>query len=158
MKEIQLTQGKVALVDDEDFEYLSQWKWSAHKVHNVFYAVHHKPRNLGAGLIGMHRELMGKDGIIIDHINGNGLDNRKNNLRVCTNAQNLQNRGVSTKNTSGYKGVFLDKRKNKWYAQIGANNKRITGKGRITPEAAAKDYDILASKYHKEFASLNFKD
>jgi hypothetical protein len=101
MKEIKLTQGKVAMVDDEDFEFLNQWKWNAHKCHNWkgdnYYSergIHQRGRKPEIIIISMHRLIMGverNDKRKVDHINHNTLDNRKENLRVCTNQQNSWN-------------------------------------------------------------------
>lgn len=100
MKEIPLTQGKVALVDDEDYEFLMQWKWCAHFKGHTSYSV----RNIYIGKINgkkrtktipMHRVIMNPSNIMqIDHINHNGLDNRKENLRIVTIRENGQNRKV----------------------------------------------------------------
>lgn len=153
MKEIQLTQGKVALVDDEDFDYLNQWKWHFSKG----YAARHKPRTEGHALIFMHCVIMqsprDKD---TDHINGDRLDNRRKNLRICTRAQNIQNRGATIKNACGYKGVCFDKSRNKWSAEINTNKKRIHLGRFDTPEDAARAYDAAARRLHGEFARLNF--
>ncbi len=94
------------------------------------------------------------DGYVIDHINRNGLDNRKANLRLATIAQNAQNAG-KRKNRSGYKGVWFAKEKRKWRAAIWHNNKREYLGYFNSPHCAAKAYDKAALKYHKEFACLN---
>ena len=155
MKDIELTQGKVALVDDEDYEYLKQSKWYAHNQRDgECYAMG------GRGKIYMHRLIMGTPkGMYTDHINGNGLDNRKENLRVCTNAQNLMNRPKSKINTTGYKGVTISKYRDRINTYIRAQI-NINGKNKFlgfhkTPELAAKAYNKAAIKYHGEFAQLN---
>tara|TARA_R110002126_G_scaffold2337_2_gene13445 strand:+ start:3380 stop:3886 length:507 start_codon:yes stop_codon:yes gene_type:complete len=158
MKEIQLTQGKVALVDDEDYEYLNQWKWYANKFGNIFYAV--KNIKIFKGKIRpvlMHRFLSNNKNTKMhtDHINGDGLDNRKINLRICTHSQNLMNRGASINNKTGYKGVSYDKKQNKFKAQIGVNKKNITLLRTNNPIDAARAYNTAAQKYHGEFAQLN---
>jgi hypothetical protein len=126
MKEIPLTQGKVALVDDEDYSELSKYKWYAHKGGNTYYADRHpkKIENL-TKTITMHLFLMGphQKRMQIDHVNGNGLDNRRENLRVITCRQNQQNQHVSK--TSIYPGVYRDKRDNRWCAIIRINKQRI---------------------------------
>ena len=97
MREIQLTQGKVALVDDEDYEYLNQWKWYANKHRNTYYVRRNitvrKNGRTAQINIKMHHIIMGHPGkFVVDHINQNGLDNRKCNLRIVTNRQNSWNR------------------------------------------------------------------
>ena len=128
MRKIKLTQGKYALVDNEDFEWLSQWKW----VFNNGYAV--VSRYIGGGsknakraTIYMHR-LINKtpSGFETDHINRNKLDNRKENLRIASKNLNSINRGLRKDNTSGYKGVGWEKRRKKWYASIMINQKSKT--------------------------------
>ena len=159
MKRIKLTQGKFALVDDADFEWLSQWKWVSHKHRSTFYAMRHNENWSKTEFIGMHREILGLkrgDGKLGDHRNRNGLDNRRSNLRICTGAENLQNRGKTKNNTSGYKGVSWHKQNKYWVAQLHKNGKHIHAgcyKDKIT---AARAYDIAAIQYFGEFAYLNF--
>ena len=118
MKEIKLTQGKIAIVDDEDYEHLSGFKWHAQKNGNTFYA--RRGASIGNGkqkTIRMHREIFKvPDGLAMDHVNGNGLDNRKINLRIATSRQNSQNRHQST--TSKYPGVTWHVNRRKWQAQM----------------------------------------
>lgn len=96
---------------------------------------------------------------IIDHINGDGLDNRKQNLRICTKSENACNRGIDRDNTSGYKGVCYisnkTKRVKRWIAQIAINKKHICIGYFHTKEEAAIAYNEAATKYHGEFAKLN---
>ena len=155
-KEIQLTQGKVAIVDDDDYEYLNQFKWHIYKQNrNNFYARTVIYLNKKRIPVVMHRLLIKCDGYIIDHISGDGLDNRKCNIRVCTRSENPINRRVNINNLSGYKGVSWFKPEQKWRAQIqykkvvyhlGCFEQRID---------AAKAYNEAAIKYHGEFANLN---
>ncbi|MFZ2809454.1 MAG: HNH endonuclease signature motif containing protein [Desulfosalsimonadaceae bacterium] len=124
MKEIELTQGKVALVDDADFEYLSQWKWHAAKqpckARDTFYAKRNV--SLGGGKqksLYMHVAIVGECpvGYERDHKDGNGLNNQRDNLRLVTHRQNAQNLHVDK--SSRYPGVFIEKRrKSKWRAQV----------------------------------------
>ena len=149
-KQIPLTQSKFAIVDDEDFEYLNQWKWYVHKNGNNFYAVRGFPKR-----IQMHRVVMNtSDGIEVDHIDGNGLNNTRSNLRNCTHVQNMQNRKKNSDNTSGYKGV--DWHNEKWRAQI-TINKKIVFLGYFSSiEDAAHAYDTAAKEGHGNFAKTNF--
>lgn len=156
-KQLELTKGQFALVDEEDYERLSQFSWHVvqKRPGGKFYAgrsirVDGKRKN-----IRLHHEVYGST-IMLDHINGDGLDNRKSNLRPCNNTQNKQNvkkqRGSSS---SIYKGVSL--RKGKWRVTIKANGKH-TELGSYNCEIeAAKVYDKAALLYFKEFACLNFE-
>ena len=155
-KEIQLTQGKVAIIDDEDFEYLNQFKWHTVENCNNFYAKTSMKNNRGKK-ISMHRLLTKNINTKMhtDHINGNGLDNRKINLRICTHSENLRNRKKNVNNKSGYKGVSLDKNLNKFRCKLYMNGKAIHIGYFINPKDAARAYNDAALKYHGEFAHLN---
>lgn len=166
MKKIKLTQGKYALIDEEDFDLISQYKWYAKKIGNTFYAARaitvqgqnkHKNIKRKQKTIIMHREIMKnklKQNQEIDHINGNGLDNRKCNLRLCNRSENMMNQRIK-KGTSQYKGVRWDK---KWRAQI-TYNKKQKHLGFFNNEIdAAKAYDKKAKELFGEFAKLNFNE
>jgi hypothetical protein len=157
MKEIPLTQGQVALVDDEDYEFLSQYKWHARKHRKTFYAVTaiHNSITGKQVHIKMHQAIIGMrlDQKVIDHINCRGVDNRRENLRHCTFAQNRRN-SASYEGVSKYKGVHLVGKK--WRARIRINGKSVS-LGMFTKEiSAAIAYDITAYQYFGEFAKLNF--
>lgn len=158
MKEIPLTQGKVALVDDEDFELVSQFKWAAHKNRNRFYAVRGfcESRTKSRKTISMHRFILNpKNGLFVDHINQNGLDNRRCNIRIATACQNMSNRRQI--NTLGYKGIRLVRSSSKPFAaSICADKKWIYIGVYPTAEEAARAYDQKAIELHGEFAYLNF--
>lgn len=156
MKEIKLTKKNIAIVDDEDYEYLSQFKWSS----NHGYATRNITINGIQKTIRMHRLIANPpDGMQVDHINGNRSDNRKENLRVCTNAQNIRNAPKQKNNKCGFKGVSIKYRKNKKYqyivAQIHSGKKNIHLGIFNTKEEAALAYNKAATKYHGEFAKLN---
>jgi hypothetical protein len=157
MKEIKLTQGKVAIVDDDLFEYLDQWKWCACKISNRFYAIRSYRLNSKKIFIYMHRLITNNNDskMHTDHKNNNPLDNRIENLRICTNSQNQMNTKVQINNTSGFKGVTWNKIVKKWVAQIKLNNKLINLGYYINPIDAARAYNEAALKYHGEFAHLN---
>jgi frataxin-like iron-binding protein CyaY len=126
MKEILLTQGKRTIVDDEDYEELNKFKWYAHADRNTFYAGRNSDRNDNEDrkqhTIKMHRVIMNPPPYMkIDHINGNGLDNRRENLRIVTNRQNCQNKHIEK--SSKYSGVHWYDRDKRWIAQIRLNNK-----------------------------------
>ncbi len=154
MKEIQLTQGKTALVDDDVYDYLNQWKWYASKIGHTFYAYRHVQRKN----VAMHREILGvqNKSVLVDHIDFNGLNNTKENLRTCSiEENNRHSRRIMRKNKTGYRGVYKYLRY--YLAQI-----TIDGKARHigcfdNPVDAAKTYDEYAKQLHGDFAILNFK-
>lgn len=147
MKEIKLTQGKFAIVDDDMFEYLNQWKWC--------YDGQYACRRKNGVKIRLHKEIMGdiKDKEI-DHINENKLDNRKDNLRFCTRAENMRNK-KKHRGISKYKGVHWCKNVNKWRAKI-YNGKTIHLGLSNNQEECARMYDAKAKELFGEFANLNF--
>lgn len=150
--EIQLTQGKVALVDDADYEWLNQWNWC---VSHEGYA---KRVDENRKTVYMHRLLSGAtENLLTDHINRNTVDNRRCNLRVCTHSENRRNRGRTIINTTGYKGVSLKRNMNKWTARITVNYKEICLGSFSTPEEAARKYDEAALMYHGKFAFFNLE-
>lgn len=152
MKKIKLTRGKEALVDDEDYEYLSQFKW---QYHHKGYAVRVTPRPEHKQLQ-MHREILKPEkGIFIDHINSNGLDNRKENLRLANNQKNQWNSRKQSNCSSKYKGVCWVKRSKKWRASI-VYCRKSTFLGDFENEIdAVKAYNEAAIKYFGDFAKLN---
>ena len=156
MKKIKLTQGKFALVDDKDFEKVNQYKWHASKSYNTFYAI----RKKDGETIRMHRVIMGfvkGDLRQVDHINSNGLDNRRSNLRECSNQQNQFNMKARIGCSSKYKGVSWAKGRNKWLAQIQVDDKDFH-LGYFKREIdAAKAYDKKATELCGEFARLNIR-
>lgn len=122
-KTIPLSRGYVATVDDEDFEWLNQWKWrvSGSSERGLLYAVYYFYEGKKKMCMRMHRVILGlslKDTMQGDHINGKSLDNRRSNLRLATNKQNCRNLGLGKNNKSGYPGVHWDKSRSKWMAFI----------------------------------------
>lgn len=159
MKQIPLTKGCIALVDDEDFDRISQFNWCVLEFKNIKYAVRNSPREKGKKrkLIMMHREILGvKDSKkYIDHKDHNGLNNQKQNLRPGKSEHNQYNRRAS--GASKYLGVCWDKFTSKWKAQISISGKnKYIGRYKTESEAA-KAYDAEAKKHHGKFANLNFK-
>lgn len=150
---IPLTQGKFALVDAENYDFLAQWHWS----YKCGYAFRNPKINGKYRTIHMHREIMGMPKIKqIDHIDGNGLNNTKGNLRLVTNSQNQMNsKKRSKKASSEYKGVHFGKREQKWVAQIGFNGKRKCLGYFDSEFEAASAYNEAAVKLHGEYARLN---
>ena len=155
MKEILLTQNKVALVDDEDFERLNQFKWCAAWDGYNWYAVRHSHRIAGnRKLIRMHREIMNAPKHIqVDHRNGDGLFNCKKNLRLCTNQENQFNRNRANKNNMlDIKGVAWIEKKKKFRSRIQINGKTIhLGYFNVMGDADSA-YRIAEEKYFGEFA------
>lgn len=158
MKTVPLTQGYEALVDDEDYERVSHYRWRVLKNANRRYAIASPRINGVTKTLYLHRFIMdaGTD-VFVDHKDGNGLDNQKHNLRFATPQQNSRNNpGRSI--TSKYKGVSWDKRRSRWKAQIGvARGCKTMCCGRFdTEEQAARAADAAALAYHGDFARLNF--
>ena len=153
MKIIELQRGLMAMVDDSDYErVIACGKWNAKKSGRTFYARQsrsNRPERV------MHKFLTGWD--YVDHINGNGLDNRRSNLRLATHAQNMGNKRRYRNNTSGYKGVApFNGRGKPWIAYINCGGKR-TYLGLF--EAAidgARAYDREAIRLFGDFAHTNF--
>lgn len=152
MRTIDLTQGKYALVDDENYDWLMQWKWSV-DMGGVRYA---KRMQCNGKKIYMHRLIMGTNkGDEVDHIDNNGLNNTRDNLRFCTHKQNTYN-AKSKGGVSKYKGVVFDKRDNTWNAHITVDGKYIYLGKTKKEKLAAQMYDYGAREYFGEFAKLNF--
>ncbi len=152
---IPLTQGKFAIVDAADYDWLSQWKWYASKGHNTWYAAR-RFSDTGKTTF-MHRLITGAPaGLLVDHINRNGLNNTRKNIRQCTHTQNMRNKGPARNSSSKYKGVKRNKANKKFKAAITCDGKRHylgTFKDEIE---AAKAYDKKAKQLFAEFAYLNF--
>jgi len=136
VKKIVITNGLSAEVDDEDFEKLSPFKWYGYKNHRTHYAMR-KIRLFGKSIsVLMHRDICGPSEIeIVDHIDGNGLNNQKNNLRISSTRQNLQNQ-KNRRKKSKYPGVSWHSRNKKWYARIFING-RNTYLGYFSTEDSA---------------------
>lgn len=158
MKEIQLSQNKVALVDDEDFDTLNQFKWSAHKIGNNYYASRTIVVDGKHTLQYMHGAILNGKGV--DHRDMNGLNNQKNNLRFCTKSENGMNmrKRESATATSIYKGVSFYKPYGKWKARLMINRKEIHLGYFDTEIEAAKAYNAKAVELFLEFANLNNVD
>lgn len=158
VKKIPLTQGKFVTVDADDFDFLNQWKWYAWKDgERNCYARKHERLPDGKGIkVYMHRLIMsapkGKD---VDHINHNGLDNRKCNLRVCDRFENNGNSRKRKNTSSVYKGVYWSKHEQKWHASIRVNKRKVSLRYHSLEIDAALAYNKAAKELFGEFALLN---
>ena len=154
MKEIKLTRGKVALVDDADFEQLSRFKWSAHESSGRFYAVRYDP----AGNVKMHRQILqAPQSIPVDHRDGDGLNNQRSNLRLASASLNIANERTRP-HSSQFRGVSWNKKRNRWVAIIGHRYRLHYLGSYAIEEDAARAYDAEALKRFGEFARLNFPE
>ena len=154
MKYIPLTQGKFAIVDDEDYDWLIQRKWCVEKNRNTYYC----RCRTKTGMVAMHRMIMvpGHD-LQVDHINHNGLDNRRGNLRICTLAQNLYHKQPQKGSTSRYKGITRN-RIGRWQVCIMHKNKSHYLGCYLSEIFAAAVYYKKAKQLFGEFAYLNFPE
>lgn len=154
-REIPLTRGLCAIVDDEDFEFLSQWPWHAFKGHgDKFYACRNSAFDAEGKRthIFMHRVIaQTPDGMDTDHINGNGLDNRRSNLRHASRSENMWNRAPNRRGTSKHKGVYWHCQRNKWCASIQVGKVRKHLGLFETEQAAAEAYAARAEVEFGEF-------
>jgi len=151
---LKLTNGKYTLIDKKFYDKVKNYKWrqdslAGHVVITIGKKGHRK-------LLRLHRLIINvKDGELVDHINGNVLDNRLKNLRLANKSKNAMNRGKQRNNTSGYKGVSFNKQMNMWQAQLVANKIKRLNSFFKTKKEAAIAYNNAAIKFHKEFARLN---
>lgn len=151
MKEIQITQGKVALVDDDDFEIINSHPWFALEHRNTFYAFRWIVNNGKRVRLSMHHEVFGKPpaGKVTDHKDGNGLNNQKGNLRFLTNRQNRQNKS-GWKTSCDLPGVSFAKDRGKWMAKARINGKQTYLGLYDSPEKAAAAYAAKMTEIGEE--------
>lgn len=158
MKKIPLTQGRFALVDDEDFEELNKFKWHYAQYGRSGYAKRMiwNKETKKSKIVRMHHFILPlKEGLMVDHINRNGIDNRKCNLRLVTKAQNMMNKFAPKNNKSGFKGVSWLARNRKWRAYINFNYKQIHLGLFEDKKDAAREWNKAAISLFGEYAYLN---
>jgi hypothetical protein len=151
---VTLTRGYEAIIDAADVPLVEGWNWHAVPEWSTFYARRTDYKN-GKKTVQMHRVIINcPDGFEVDHINGDGLNNRRFNLRIATKSQNQSNRGPQVDNKSGIKGVYWCKSKLKWVAGIKLNKVRRALGVFDTPEAAHAAYIAASKKLHGEFGRV----
>jgi hypothetical protein len=158
MKEIPLTKGKVALVDDDVFEFLNQWKWFYSKgpEDRTGYAIRFDKNGKHNKSISMHRVIMNTPpNLEVDHRDRDGCNNQRLNMRNCSHFQNVRNRSIQKDNSSGYKGVSWDKKCKKWRVQIRIDGRKVWLGLFSSIQDASRIYDQAAIRFHGEFANIN---
>ena len=159
MKKIKLTQGKFAIINNEDFDRVSQFNWQYDGGENGY-----AKRSIRIGLRKenrkwkeyLHRYITGcPQEFCVDHINGDKLDCRRNNLRICNMSQNLGNSNINKLNTSGFKGVTWLNKNKKWMAQINFKNKHFYLGSFTNRLEAGKTYNVAATRFFGNYSKLN---
>lgn len=155
---VPLSRGYEAIIDAEDVALVEGWNWSVMTPRRsdgsfyTAYAFRNMPRGGKRGVIYMHRVIAKTpDGFLTDHRDGIGLNNRKENLRTATTAQNVRNQGLRIDSTSGFRGVYFDKTTGKWKAEIMADGIRHRLGSYLTAESAASAYERASPSVHGEF-------
>jgi hypothetical protein len=156
-RKIYLDEGKWTILDPDDYYLFARFKWCIGGYKDKYYAVRSQiigPEDIR--IVRLHRLIMNApDGVLVDHINGDSLDNRRSNLRLATHSQNQYNKRKAKNTSSRFKGVYFRKNRGKWIAYIVAGKKIWLGSFYSEIEAA-RAHDQAAMKYHGEFAKLNF--
>jgi len=159
MIEVPLTQGRVALIDDEDAERVLAYKWHAWwcAKGGRWYAMRTVQVGKLRRCVRLHRFIVNApDGVQVDHIDRDSLNNRRSNLRFATHGQNQTNKKRHRTNKTGFKGVYWHKAKRTFVAQVRCGGVTYSLVGFNTAQDAARARDMLAKRYHGEFATLNF--
>lgn len=150
----------VATIDDEDYDDLAQWTWTLERRSRRVYARRQSHEGAVRQLVYMHQHVAARAGLVqgqydIDHVDANGLNNCRCNLRLATRSQNNANQRLSVRNTSGYKGVYWSRAARKWAAQIGIAGKRMYLGLFSDEQSAARRYNEAARTHYGEFARVN---
>lgn len=157
-RRVPIIHGGYAIVDAENYDWIIKIPWRLRQARTdaPSYAI----TTIDRRNVGMHRMIVkAPSNKFVDHINGNGLDNRESNLRICNRRQNGWNRRINKNNTSGYRGVSWHKRQRKWAASIHLKGKGIAIGYYTTAECAARAYDKIALKHRgRKFQRFNFPD
>lgn len=160
MKLLTLTKGYQTKVDDADYAWLSQWSWYASIGHTGLVYAKRRKRNYqfqSSWIVSMQNEILGLDRrAIADHEDNDTLNNQRVNLRPCSQSMNLANKRLGSNNTSGFKGISLDKRVGRWAAYVTSQGKRTFLGMHDQAIEAARTYDRHAIKAFGEFALTNF--
>jgi hypothetical protein len=160
-RRIAMTERRFSIVDPQDFYWLNNFDWCAKTCFGHTYAIRFvdTPKR-GSVMLSMHREIMkAPAGLLVDHRNGDTLDNRRDNLRLATHSQNQANKGKTSINTSSrFIGVHFRKRSGRWAATIRNEGKKVWLGSYKDEKEAARAYDEAAKKFHREFARLNFPE
>ena len=151
--EMDLTQGQKCHFDAEDLALVQGRRWCAHRIGNTFYAATGRRENGKSILIHMHRVLVPGEHDDVDHIDGNGLNNRRSNLRACSRSENLWNQCAKVNTISGLKGVTWCPNRGKWHARIVVKGKTHHLGNHVTAQQAHAAYCAAALKFHGEFAN-----
>ena len=155
---VELNRGLEAVIDAADVPLVSGFTWYAHKNRNVVYVVRADRSGPKQRTVSMHRTIAGEPaGLDVDHIDGDGLNNRRSNLRLATKSQNTQNQRINRRNTSGFKGVSFHKSSGTWRAAIRMNRKRKHLGCFRTPEAAHAAYSAASAEYHGQFGRADVR-
>lgn len=160
MKEIPLGQALIAFVDEADYEALKDYGWVIDRREEKVYVKRYiRERSKIIGVVYLHRQIMGATdkSVVVDHRDGNPLNNQRQNLRLCSRAENGRNSKISKSNVHGFKGVS-QRPSGRWAAYITFNRRNICLGTYDLKEDAARAYDNGAKQHHKEFASLNFPE
>jgi hypothetical protein len=152
-RQVPLTRGLVALVDETDWPVVSQFKWRPYRGTSTWYAI----ADIDGHRVRMHRLILKPpDDVLVDHRNHNGLDNTRRNIRPCNNQQNVMNARAKRRGTSRFKGVCWHKASGKWSAEIFYNEQKWHLGLFVNEEDAARSYDRKAAELFGQFAYLNF--